>query len=83
MSYSDPERYAQLFRVKGHTIKRDIDGQVDNYGFFYFEDVESEASDEHCGPVCITCGYGFCMYCDEHEGFSDDIPVCRGIAGGS
>lgn len=83
MRYDDLETYAELFQAKGHTIKRNKDGQVDDYGYFYFEDPEAEASDEHCGPICVTCGYGFCGYCDEIEEYSDDIPMCTGVVAGA
>ena len=80
MSSHDLERYAVLFSAKGHTIKRTPDGHVDDYGFFYFDDPDAEASDEHCGPICVTCGYGFCMFCDEIHEYSNDIPICSGAS---
>lgn len=80
MSYYDLERYAEVFSAKGHTVQRTQDGKVDDEGYFYFDDPDAEASDEHSGPICITCGYGFCMYCDEINIYSDDIPICSGTA---
>ncbi len=49
---------------KGHVWKLDKNGEVDDVAF-----------DEwgHYGPVCIKCGYGFCVSCYD----TAELPVCE------
>lgn len=43
----------------GHVWRRDSDGSLDIFGYDW---------DNHNGPICVVCGYGFCHHCQEEPG---------------
>ncbi len=42
------------FEAQGHVMKRNSDGDVDQFGIDY---------ETHNGPICEVCGEGVCWHC--------------------
>lgn len=51
---------------KGHTWKRKL-GSIDMFGY--------QNGENHNGPRCTKCGYGFCIHCKKDL---STIPQCTG-----
>lgn len=60
-----PEREYEI-NTRGHVWKRDANGEIDEFGY---------DDDNHNGPCCVACGYGFCHHCHSGPQIDCDIVI--------